>query len=104
MSDDLDRRRDELQLIRGLSADLDKQVVGVVSADLLVFGKIVEDLLDRQEVGQWPSPSLQPRMSWNGDDIDLVVVLNASRGLDLCFVKQATLLGRDLFAPRAKAL
>ena len=82
---------------------LDQGVARVVIADLLVLGEIVNDLPDRQEVGEWPAASLLARVGRDGDGIGLVVFL-ARRGFDLRFVEEPALFGNESLALGAEAL
>jgi hypothetical protein len=79
--EDLDGGRDELQLVRRLAADPDQDVVGVVCADLLCFRQVVDDLVDREKVGERSSASLLPRVGRNRDGVGCIVIVRRRGGL-----------------------
>ena len=103
MANDRHRRGDELQLIRRLAADLDEPVLGIVATDLLRLGKVVEVLFHGQEVGKRTPASPAARVGRNLDlRFDGLAVVGVC--LELGFVEQSPLLGRDLLAPGSEAL
>jgi hypothetical protein len=101
VAQDPHRGGDELELIAGLSADLHQRVRGIVGADLLLVGKVVEALLDRQEVRERATAVLTALVR---RDVDLDGGFLCERGFEFRLVEQVPLLGRELLASRAKAL
>src|SRR5690606_12983443 len=97
------RRRDELELLGGLPADLD-QGRPVVRADLLRLGQVVHDLDALHPPRQRSSTALRPGMGGNVDEVlvDDLRPLGAEELLGL--VEQAELIAMDPLAARTEAL